>query len=47
VGGVYENHNIGVWYNNLPLSPWRGHWCIFNQDLSAMPTGAAFTVIGT
>jgi len=36
---IYENHPIGVWYN--PLS---GKWTIFNQDLAAMPSGAAFNV---
>lgn len=39
VGGVYENHNIGVFY-----SSWLGRWCIFNQDLSAIPNGASFNV---
>jgi hypothetical protein len=37
--GVYNNHPIGVWYEN-----WRGKWAIFNQDLAAMPIGAAFNV---
>ena len=37
--GVYENHNIGVFYNNS-----TGRWCIFNQDASAIPNGAAFNI---
>jgi hypothetical protein len=37
--GVYDNHPIGVWYDG-----WRGKWAIFNQDLAAMPIGAAFNV---
>ncbi len=38
VGGVYDNHAIGVWYT--------GHnWAIFNQDLTAMPIGASFNVL--
>jgi hypothetical protein len=32
---VYDDHNIGVYYTG-------GHWAIFNQDLSAMPTNATF-----
>jgi hypothetical protein len=36
-GGVYDNHHIGVWYNN-------GKWAIYNQDLAAMPMNAAFNV---
>ena len=38
VGGTYDNHPIGVWYSG-------GTWRIFNQDLAAMPVGAAFNVI--
>jgi hypothetical protein len=38
-GGVYNNHNIGVWYNNA-----LGRWAIFNQDGSPIPHGAAFNV---
>jgi hypothetical protein len=37
--GVYNNHNIGVWYNALV-----GKWAIFNQDRAAMPVGASFNV---
>ena len=36
-GGVYNNHAIGIW--------WTGaNWTIFNQDIVAMPPGAAFNV---
>jgi hypothetical protein len=36
---VYNNHNIGVWYNS-------GKWSIFNQDnLSPMPDQASFNVV--
>jgi|SRR5579862_879852 len=38
-GGVYDNHNIGVWYNSA-----TGRWAIFNQDHSAIPAGASFSV---
>jgi hypothetical protein len=38
VGGTYDDHPIGVWYSG-------GTWRIFNQDLAAMPVGAAFNVI--
>lgn len=37
-GGIYDNHNIGVFYNN-------GKWSIFNEDGAAMPVGAAFDVL--
>lgn len=37
VGEVYNDHPIGVWYNGA-------NWEIFNQDLGAMPAGAAFNV---
>ncbi|GCE10761.1 DUF7452 domain-containing protein [Tengunoibacter tsumagoiensis] len=37
VGGIYDNHPIGVWYHG-------GKWSIFNQDLAAMPVGASFNV---
>jgi predicted heme/steroid binding protein len=36
-GGIYDNSATGVWYDGL-------HWAVFNQDLSAMPEGAAFNV---
>ena len=35
---VYNNHNIGVWYN-------APHWTIYNQDLSAIPNNASFNCI--
>jgi len=39
VGGTYDNHPIGVWYNG-------SKWAIFNQDgVTAIPVGAAFNVI--
>jgi hypothetical protein len=38
VGGVYDNHPIGVFYTGT-------QWAIFNQDLTAIPVGAAFNVI--
>jgi hypothetical protein len=37
-GGTYDNHNIGVFYDN-------GKWSIFNADGAAMPVGAAFDVL--
>jgi hypothetical protein len=37
-GGIYDNHNIGVWYYN-------GKWAVFNEDATAIPTGAAFNVL--
>lgn len=38
VGGTDDIHPIGVMYSS-------GKWAIFNQDLAAMPVGAAFNVI--
>ncbi|HVE92427.1 MAG TPA: hypothetical protein VNE62_09050 [Actinomycetota bacterium] len=35
--GIYNNKSIGVWYTS-------GFWAIFNEDGSAMPNGAAFSV---
>lgn len=35
--GVYNDHPVGVFYTD-------GHWAIFNQDLAAIPAGAAFAV---
>lgn len=35
---VYINHPIGVFYTS-------NRWCIFNQDIAAMPVGAAFNVV--
>ncbi len=40
VGGTYNNHAIGVWYN---IS--QSKWAIFNQDLAAMPPNASFNVV--
>jgi hypothetical protein len=39
VGGVYNDHAIGVWYNDL-----NGQWAVFNQDNADMPPDAAFAV---
>lgn len=36
--GTYNPKSIGVWYNN-------GKWTIYNQDKSAIPTGANFNVL--
>jgi len=36
--GVYNNHNIGVWYNG-------SRWTIFNQDGSPIPVGASFSFV--
>lgn len=36
--GVYNNHAMGVYYYN-------NKWAIFNQDMTAMPEGAAFNVV--
>jgi hypothetical protein len=38
--GVFDNHNLGVWYNTS-----TGHWSIFNEDGTAMPSSAAFNVV--
>lgn len=37
VGGTYNNRAVGAWYSG-------GRWKIFNQDLAAMPIGAAFNI---
>jgi len=37
--GTYNNHPVGVWYD-----AYVQRWAIFNQDLAAMPEGAAFNV---
>jgi hypothetical protein len=37
--GLYNDHPIGVWYDAN-----RQRWAVFNQDLVAMPDGAAFNV---
>lgn len=36
--GVYNNHPIGVFFTGV-------NWVIFNQDIAAMPVGAAFNVL--
>jgi hypothetical protein len=38
LGGVYNNHPIGVWYTG-------SRWAIFNQDAAGMPVGAHFNVM--
>jgi hypothetical protein len=40
VGGVYNNHNIGVWYDSA-----ASEWGVFNEDLAAMPVGVSFNVL--
>lgn len=40
LGGVYNNHNIGVWYDG-----YRGKWAIFNQDGTPIPNGASFNIV--
>lgn len=40
VGGAYNNHNIGVWYDKTAKK-----WGIFNEDGAPMPTGRAFNVL--
>ena len=37
IGGTYNNHAIGVWYNG-------SRWTIYNEDGAAMPANAAFNV---
>ncbi len=37
--GVYNNREVGVWYNS------RAGWTIYNQDLQRMPSGARFFVL--
>jgi hypothetical protein len=39
-GGVYEDHNIGVFYGN-------GKWAIFNEDGKAMLNQPAFDVLAS
>ena len=39
VGGVYNDHPIGVWY-----SEGSDQWTVLNEDQSAMPVGASFNV---
>lgn len=35
--GPYNNHNVGVWYDG-------SRWAIYNEDLAAMTTNAAFNI---
>jgi hypothetical protein len=39
VGGTYNDHPIGTWYNSF-----AGRWTIYNQDLVTLPLDAAFNV---
>jgi hypothetical protein len=39
IGGVYNNHAIGIWYDYAV-----GEWTIYNEDRSAIPSGASFNV---
>jgi hypothetical protein len=41
-GGTYNDHPVGVWYDNI-----QDKWAIFNEDVVAMPVGAAFNVLIT
>ena len=36
--GKYNNHQVGVWYNN-------GKWTIYNEDRASMPIGTKFNVL--
>jgi hypothetical protein len=40
VGGVYNNHPVGVWYDHG-----QAQWAVFNQDLARMPLGASFNTV--
>ncbi len=40
VGGIYNNHPVGVWYSGI-----QGQWLVFNQDGANMPPGADFNVL--
>ena len=40
VGGTYNNHNVGVWYNTG-----TGEWAVFNEDVTSMPLKAAFNIL--
>jgi hypothetical protein len=40
VGGTYDNHPVGVWYNNS-----LNEWAIFNEDGATMPLNASFNVL--
>jgi hypothetical protein len=41
VGGVYNNHPIGVFF----CQRCSNKWAIFNQDFAAIPLNAAFNVM--
>jgi hypothetical protein len=38
VGYVYDTHALGVWYSG-------GHWTIFHEDGTRIPTGASYNVL--
>lgn len=38
--GVYNDHNVGVWYD-----PPTNRWTIYNEDYASMPLGATFNVV--
>jgi hypothetical protein len=40
VGGIYNSHSVGVWYNDL-----SDQWAVFNEDNVDMPEDAAFNVL--
>jgi hypothetical protein len=40
VGGTYNNHTVGVWYDKSAKK-----WAIFNEDGATMQAGAAFNVM--
>ncbi|MFO0734602.1 MAG: hypothetical protein U0270_01920 [Labilithrix sp.] len=37
--GTYNNHPVGVWFDRS-----RSMWAVYNEDMAAMPVGAAFHV---
>lgn len=39
VGGVYNAHTFGVWYDTF-----EEKWSVFNQDIEDIPEGASFTI---
>lgn len=39
VSGVYNNHPIGVYYNEA-----ANQWAVFNEDYVSMPDGASFNI---
>jgi hypothetical protein len=40
IGGMYNPHHVGVWYNNS-----LKEWAIFNQDKATMTSGVNFNVM--